>query len=126
MSHITGKYTFNLGPVEHYWNNSLKTGVSRLYVELNASFDGVDENGIDIHEDHKSFGFKRFKNPISYDYLTDNLDDICNTFLVNSGFYEVCELMISGKIHNTTPVLPGEMFVPEINVPVSFTGIKNL
>lgn len=126
MSHITGEYTFNLGAVKHYWNSPLKTGVSRLEIELNANFDGTNEDGVAIHESHKAFGVKRFENPIPQDYLTDNLNDICNTFLVDNGFYEICESIINTKIHGVPQAITEEPLEPEITVPDSFTGIKNL
>ena len=104
MSHISGTYTYNFVRLDPVWDNSLETGVSSLVIGMTCSFSGHDSFDTATTASRYIDGSTGFNPPISYDYLTGNLDTICNEFASGNDWFHNLQQSVSGSIDHPVAV----------------------
>ena len=124
MSHITGEYNYSFPSVSHFWNDADKTGVSKLVIEFKCSFSGETEGGVPIYETSFIGGEKLFPNPVTLDYITENVSEICNSMASGEGWFLHLEEEISGKLHSEILAEGSLSSFAIVDPPNSTTGIK--
>tara|TARA_Y100000401_G_C8308201_1_gene218197 strand:- start:878 stop:1255 length:378 start_codon:yes stop_codon:yes gene_type:complete len=100
MSHITGHYIYDFTRIDPYWNNSSETGISSLVVGMTCSFSGQDSQEVAQTKSAYVDGATGFSPCITYDYLTNNLTDICNTYASGCDWFDTLKNQISGSLES--------------------------
>jgi len=100
MSHISGNYNYKYIRIQPEWSNSNQTGISSLVLGLSCSFDGVDSYGNALTVSRYIDGREIFSQPISENYLTNNIDDICNSYAHSKDWFNILKLRVSGAVNH--------------------------
>ena len=117
MSHFSGEYSYAFVRVEPSWCDSAQTGIENLVVGLTCTFSGVDSQDVPNITSKYIDGTTGFMPCITYDYLTGNIDTICNDYATAQNWWSVLETQVSGSIDHTVPVTGFNQVVPT-NPPV--------
>lgn len=104
MSHISGNYSFDFVRLDPSWDNSLETGINSLVIGMTCSFSGSDSFGTSTTASQYVDGSTGFNPCISYEFLTGNLDAICNEFASGKNWFESLQQSVSGSIDHPVPV----------------------
>ncbi|MDA7495774.1 hypothetical protein OAL45_00850 [bacterium] len=116
MSHISGDFNYSFVRLDPSWDNSLQTGVNSLVIGLNCTFTGVDSHDTSVTESQYVDGSTGWTESITYDYLTGNLTDICNTYASGQGWWENLKNSVSGRIDH--PVVISDFPFPVSGDPI--------
>ena len=115
MSHITGHYVYDFTRIDPYWNNSSETGISSLVVGMTCNFSGQDSQEVTQTKSTYIDGATGFSPCITYDYLTNNLTDICNTYASGCDWFNSLKNQISGSLES--PVMISNFPFPSSGEP---------
>jgi len=100
MAHITGHYIYDFTRLDPYWNNSSETGISSLVIGMTCNFSGQDSQEVIQTKSAYIDGATGFDDNITYDYLTNNLTDICNTYASGCDWFDTLKNQISGSLES--------------------------
>jgi hypothetical protein len=104
MSHISGNYSYDFVRLDPSWDNSLETGINSLVVGMTCSFSGSDSFDTSTTASQYVDGSTGFNPCISYEFLTGNLDAICNEFASGRNWFESLRQSVSGSIDHPVVV----------------------
>jgi len=104
MSHISGDFTYSFVRLDPSWDNSLQTGINSIVIGMNCTFTGVDSFDTPVTESQYVDGSTGWANSVTYDYLTGNLTEICNTYASGQNWWETLKNTVSGRIDHPVPV----------------------
>ncbi len=104
MSHISGNYSFDFVRLDPSWDNSLETGINSLVIGMTCAFSGSDSFDTSTTASQYVDGSTGFNPCISYEFLTGNLDAICNEFASGNNWFESLQQSVSGSIDHPVAV----------------------
>lgn len=104
MANHSGEFFYEFTDLVPFWSDVNQTGVDRLNVSLYCEFSGINPYGDDQILARTASAVKKFDPPVSMEYLSGNLVDICNSLASGQNWWEDLQDNITRRLYRPKPV----------------------
>ena len=104
MSDLTGNFSYEFTTINPNWDNTLKTGISSITIGLTCSYSGDDTHNVAVTDSYYSHGTTGFVPPVTFDYLSGNIESICNGYASGRNWWYDTKQLLTNQINSPISV----------------------